>query len=143
MDIWLMVSMSEEYFHSIQGSQEERSKELAEEEFKFWWLGEDLLKSASRIYSVRRFYGAERGGGAPEVPAFLVAFAYGALGQIAVAIVQYLTKYLNRNKDRELTIERGEIKLTLKGRSLPEEKELLRMLFPELYLEEPRSSDSR
>jgi hypothetical protein len=143
MDVWLMVSMSEEYFHSIQGSREERSKEFAGEEFEFWWFGEDLLKSASRIYSVRRFYGAERGGGAPEVPALLVAFASGALAPIAAAIIQCVTKYLSRNQNRELTIERGDIKLTLKGRSLPEEKELLRMLFPELYLEEPRSSGNR
>lgn len=41
------------------------------------------------------------------------------------ALFQILSNYLTRNRDRELTIERGDLKLHIKGHSLPEEKALM------------------
>jgi hypothetical protein len=134
MDTWMMISMSAEYFRSIQSSESDGcTKEFSEESLEFWWFADELLRSGLQMYSLRPFNGAETGGGGPDAPALLVTLATsGALVQLAANLVQCLIKYLERNEKRELTIERGKTKLTLKGRSLYEEKELLRMLFPEL-----------
>jgi hypothetical protein len=101
---------------------------------EFWMFADDLLASSLEIYSLHPFIGAEKGGGGPDVPALLVAFGAGTLAPMVTAFVQYLMKYLSRNENRELTIERGDVKLTLKGRNLAEEKELIRMLFPEVLV---------
>jgi len=48
------------------------------------------------------------------------------------ALYQVISKFLEKNKDRELTIERKGIKVVIKGHGLPEEYILLEMLAPEL-----------
>jgi len=55
------------------------------------------------------------------------------LGSAGVFTVMYqtLAKYLERNKDREVSIERADVKVTIKGHSLPDERELLEKLCPE------------
>lgn len=132
MKNWIIVSLSEEYYLSTREPVTgEHGREFAKEEHEFWWLAEDLAQIASQVYVLRPFHGAEQGGG-PEIPTLLISFASGSLAPVAIAFIQYLTKYLTRNASRELTIERGDAKVTLKGRSLSEEKQLLRMLFPEL-----------
>jgi hypothetical protein len=141
MERWLKISMSAEYFSSIQGtsSMDDHLDGYVAESQEFWMFADDLLASSLEIYSLHPFIGAEKGGGGPDVPALLVAFGAGTLAPMVTAFVQYLMKYLSRNENRELTIERGDVKLTLKGRNLAEEKELIRMLFPEV-LEEPEAT---
>jgi hypothetical protein len=142
MERWLKISMSTEYFRSIQGtfSMDDNSDGYVAESQEFWMFADDLLASSLEIYSLHPFIGAEKGGGGPDIPALLVAFGAGTLAPMVTAFVQYLMKYLSRNENRELTIERGDVKLTLKGRSLAEEKELIRMLFPEM-LEQPKATN--
>jgi hypothetical protein len=53
-----------------------------------------------------------------------------ALGSAGVfsAVFQVISSYLTKNKDREITLEHNGSKITIKGHSLPEEKELLQKL---------------
>ncbi len=57
-----------------------------------------------------------------------------ALGSAGVftAVYKAISSFLSRNRDRELTLERGEVKITIKGHSLPEEMDLLKKIAPEL-----------
>jgi hypothetical protein len=67
-----------------------------------------------------------------DIPASLdILVALGSAGAFT-ALYQVIASLLAKNKDRELTIERKGLKLTLKGHSLPEEKALLLQLAPEL-----------
>lgn len=127
INTWIIVSMSTEYFYSLlnQGPESKERREVLE----FWRFGDELKNNASNIYFIHRFHGAETGGG-PEEPSLLLTIT--ALAPVAISIIQAVTKYLTRNDNRELTIETGKDKITLKGRSLPEEKELLEWLFPNL-----------
>jgi hypothetical protein len=56
------------------------------------------------------------------------------LGSAGVFTVLYkiIARYLDRNKAAEISFERSDIKITVKGHSLPAERELLAMLCPEL-----------
>ncbi len=45
------------------------------------------------------------------------------------AIYQLVSSFLNRNKDREVTLERQGVRIVLKGHSFLEEQELVRLLF--------------
>jgi hypothetical protein len=72
----------------------------------------------------------ETGGGIPNeiVIAFL---AGGTLSGAISGLFHILTKFLARDDARELTLEKGEKKLTMKGHSLPEERVFVAELFPE------------
>ena len=73
-----------------------------------------------------------RGGGPGLPPEVLIAIvSSSALSTLINVIYQGVSKYLTRHEGRELTLERGGTRVTLKGRSLPEEMELIRQLFPE------------
>lgn len=78
----------------------------------------------------------------PEIPKgaappteFLVAL--GSAGAFT-AVYKIICKYLERHKDRELTLEKDNVKVTLKGHSLPEERALMK----ELSLESLQESQS-
>lgn len=60
-----------------------------------------------------------------------VIVAVGSAG-IFTAVYQAIASYLKRHKDRELTLKKGEVAITIKGHSLPEETDLLKALAPEL-----------
>ena len=60
-----------------------------------------------------------------------IVIALGSAGAFT-ALYQILCKFLERNKDRVLTLERNDVKLILKGHSMPEEKDPLDQLVPEL-----------
>jgi hypothetical protein len=55
------------------------------------------------------------------------------------ALYQIIGRVLTRYKDRELTIARDGLSVSLKGHGLAEEKDLLRQLAPELLRDEPPS----
>jgi Effector Associated Constant Component 1 len=57
-----------------------------------------------------------------------------ALGSAGVftALIQTINKFLERNKGREITVEREGKKITIKAHGLREEREILQELFPEL-----------
>lgn len=122
----IIITMSEDYFHSLLNSGSH--KDLSQEEFQFWQLGDDLMPHTSQIYSLQHFYGAEAGGG-PDLPALLIEIGPAVLTSVA-AIVPYLIEYLKRNQNRELHIKHGDDETIIKGHSLPEEKELLHILIP-------------
>lgn len=58
---------------------------------------------------------------------------------VFTAFFQILTRLLQNNKDRELLIERKGAKIVLKGHSLPEEKELISYIAPELLKKKARN----
>jgi hypothetical protein len=60
-----------------------------------------------------------------------IIIALGSAGAFT-ALYQVISQFLLKNKDREITIERKGLKLTLKGHNLLEEKALLEQLAPEL-----------
>ena len=68
----------------------------------------------------------------------LVALASG--GAFAT-VYQVICKYIGRHEWRELVLEKGGTKITIKGHSLPEERALMRELFPEA-LKETKSGGS-
>jgi hypothetical protein len=103
-----------------------------EEHFDFWELAKGSVKSSLRVYTMYEYLGEDAGGGGVDLPDLLIAFSSGAFGVGITAFYQVLIKYLGRYEARELTIERGDTKISLKGRSLPEEKAFVKMLFPEL-----------
>lgn len=51
---------------------------------------------------------------------------------VFTTLIQIITRLLQHNKDKELIIERKGAKIALKGHSLPEEKEIISCLAPEL-----------
>ena len=57
-----------------------------------------------------------------------VLVALGSAGAFS-AIYQLVSSFLNRNKDREVTLERQGVRIVLKGHSFLEEQELVRLLF--------------
>jgi hypothetical protein len=67
----------------------------------------------------------DRGADLSSIPSILIAL--GSAGAFS-AVYQVVVSYLGRNKERELVLEIGGNKLTVKGHSLPEEKELLSIL---------------
>ena len=60
-----------------------------------------------------------------------VIVALGSAGAFT-ALYQVICKLIEKNKDRAVTIERGKTKISINGYSLPEMKELLEQLAPEL-----------
>ena len=60
-----------------------------------------------------------------------VIIALGSAG-IFTTIYQTIVSYLTRNQNRELTLTKGKVTITIKGHSLPEETVLLKKLAPEL-----------
>jgi hypothetical protein len=73
------------------------------------------------------------GGGPGLPPDIVIAFiSGGALTAIINVIFQTVSKYLSRHESREVTLERGDNKITLKGRSTSEEIEMIKLLFPEV-----------
>jgi hypothetical protein len=72
--------------------------------------------------------GADRYGPALALEVLL---ALGSAGAFTV-FYQTIAAYLKRDEGRELTLEKGDVRITLKGRNLPEELALIRKLAPEL-----------
>ncbi|MCD4811489.1 hypothetical protein K8R14_02685 [bacterium] len=56
-----------------------------------------------------------------------IIIALGSAGAFT-ALYQIISKFFEKNKDREITIEHEGTKITIKGHSLPEEKELFKKL---------------
>jgi hypothetical protein len=54
------------------------------------------------------------------------------------AVYKVISKLLDRNKDREVTMKRGEMEVCVKGYNLPETNELLDRLAPELLKKKRR-----
>jgi hypothetical protein len=98
----------------------------------------DLLEKITSTLQINGgniyYLGRTRGG----LPITEVVIALSSAGAFT-AIYQIICKFLERHKDREITLERGKVKVTVKGHSLPEEKELL----DALLTDEGRSSTSR
>lgn len=57
-----------------------------------------------------------------------IIVALGSAGAFSV-LYQIVNSYLRRSDDREVTFEKDDMKITIKGHSLPEEKVLFRQLF--------------
>jgi hypothetical protein len=86
-----------------------------------------LKEAGIAIRTVPRMRGA---------PSMDVVVALSSAG-VFTALYQVICKVLERNKDREVTIERKGVRVTLKGCSIPHVKELLAQVAPELL---PRKS---
>jgi hypothetical protein len=61
---------------------------------------------------------------------FEVVVAVGSAGAFT-ALYQVICKVLEKDKDRELTLEYGKKKIIIKGHSIRKGKEILNNLFPE------------
>ncbi len=129
--IKLLVEMSTDYFDIVAPDIEEYEPYPAELQ-EFWEFAEDVMRIPSDVYTVTKFHGAEAGTPELQVPAILVSFSAGALAASIQSLFQCIGKYFSRNSSREITIEKEGVKLTLKGRSLTEEKEFIKIFFPEL-----------
>lgn len=82
--------------------------------------------------------GPETGGGGDGLGEILITIvASGAVGSALTTLYNALNSYLSKDNSRELTLEREGKRITIKGHSLPEEKELIRELFPEALRERP------
>lgn len=95
----------------------------------------ETITSTLQINDGNIFYPSRTRGGLPITEVVIALSSAGAF----TAIYQVICKFLERNKDREITLERGKVKVTVKGHSLPEEKELL----DALLTDEGSSSISR
>lgn len=69
----------------------------------------------------------------PSAPEFIVTL--GSAG-VFTALFQVLSKFLEKHKDREITITREGREITIKGHSFQEERKLLHELIPELIVAE-------
>jgi hypothetical protein len=80
-----------------------------------------------------------------EVPGISPTEVIVALGSAGVftALYQTITSYLARNKDREITLQKGKTKITIKGHSVPDEIELMQLMAPELVKPSPAKNSSR
>ena len=80
-------------------------------------------------------YELRTGAGTPEE----LIIALGSAGVFS-AVYQAISSYLTRNQNREITLTKGKTTITIKGHSLPDEKELLKTLAPELL---PKNTKSK
>ena len=131
--------MSADYFNIVVPDIEEYEPCPTEVQ-EFWEFAEYVMSIPSDVYAVTKFHGAEAGTPELEVPAILVSFSAGALAASIQSLFQCIGNYLSRNSSREITIEKEGVKLTLKGRSVAEEKEFIELLFPELLIDENNSN---
>ena len=127
----LLIAMSTDYFNLVAPDIEEYEPYPAELQ-EFWEFAENVIRIPSDVYMVTKFHGVEAGSPELEVPAILVSFSAGALAASIQSLFQCIGKYFSRNSSREITIEKAGVKLTLKGRSVIEEKEFIKIFFPEL-----------
>ena len=127
----LIIKLSTDYFNIVAPDIEEYEP-YPTELHEFWEFAEYVMRIPSDVYAVTKFHGAEAGTPELEVPAILVSFSAGALAASIQSLFQCIAKYLSRNSSREITIEKAGVKLTMKGRSVTEEKEFINILFPEL-----------
>lgn len=127
----LLIKMSDDYFNIVAPDVEEYEP-YPDELQEFWEFAEDVMRIPTNVYSVTKFWGAEAGSPELQIPAILVSFSAGALAASIQSLFQCISKYLSRNSSREITIEKGDVKLTMKGRSATEERELIKIVFPEL-----------
>jgi hypothetical protein len=85
------------------------------------------------------------GGGTPSVE-ILIALA-GVTGSIVTAVItaiyQSINKYMERDANREITVEKDGKRITLKGHSMPELKELFNSLYPEVFIQSENPPISR
>ncbi len=89
--------------------------------------------------TVRPFKGTVSAGPPIPLPDQILALVLtlGSAGAFT-AVYQVLVKFLERNKDREITLQRGDTKITIRGHSLHEERALIRELYPESFIQRPR-----
>lgn len=106
-------------------------------------LGWDLHPSGSVYERQLRPPGPESGGGGGGGPdeILVTMIASGALGSALTTLYNSLHSYLSKDSARELTLERDGKRITVRGHSLPEEKELIRELFPEALKDRPLTLD--
>lgn len=105
-------------------------------------FSEELLPALSRNLSgmCRVFFLYElpqkpETGGTPPTE-ILVAFLGGsALSATFTAFYQIICKYLDRHASREIVLERGDARITVKGHSIPDERSLIKEFFPETSIQ--------
>ena len=98
-----------------------------------WELFEDLRTALADKCSISSTIEDERFASVNDIASSLpsIFLAFGSAGAFT-ALYQVISKYLERHKEREISLERGGVKITIRAHSLPEERELLGKLFPEL-----------
>lgn len=108
---------------------------------------ESLCESISYPFDVlpyRPAYAEWTKGGASGGPPsdMVIAAIIGAIPVAITVIYKAIGIFLKKNDTREISLEREDRSITIKGHSLPEEKELLKELFPEaLKTEIPKPCD--
>lgn len=110
------------YVYSKEGIEEFR-KDLVEEAF----IEGQVEESTFEAYWDNKIQDGARG---VLTPGRIVV----ALGQTGVfhMFYQVICKFIRRHEGREITIERGKVKISIKGHTPPEEKDLLKRFAPEL-----------
>ncbi len=136
----LIIKMATDYFNIVVPDIEEYEPYPSELQ-EFWEFADSILYIPSDVYEVAKFHGSEAGGPELEIPAILVSFSAGALAVSIQSLFQCIGKYLSRNSSREITIEKGGKKITMKGRSITEEKEFIKIIFPELLTDKKSDND--
>ncbi len=126
----LLIKMSDDYFNIVAPDVEEYEP-YPDELQEFWEFAEEVMRIPTDVYTVSKFWGAEAGSPELQVPTILVSFSAGALAASVQSLFQCISKYFSRNSSREVTIEKGDVKLTMKGRSAVEEREFIKIVFPE------------
>jgi hypothetical protein len=105
-----------------------------EEDGGYWGFESRMswaLRDVGRVYEYKVPLPPEAGGGPPDIPPeILVAFVSGGALTAAInQLVQIVLTYLTRYQGRELTLEFGDKKITVKGHNKAEETELIKSLF--------------
>lgn len=140
MDIKILISMSNDYFNIVVPDKEYDPRDPYPNELsEFSEFAADVMRIPTDVYTVNKFYGPEAGSSLLQSPEILVAIATGSLASSIQSLFQCITKYLSRNDNREITIERGGTRLTIKGKGRCEEEEYIRLLFPELLSEQQKA----
>jgi hypothetical protein len=130
MEPTLILRAPQDYIVSLVNK--DAREEWEREEREYWQLIDELAKNSFQVFILRPYTGEEMGGGGVDLPDVLIALTSGLLGATVTSFYQLLIRYLSRHDNRELTVERGDRRLTIKGRSSAEERVLIRQLFPEL-----------
>jgi hypothetical protein len=138
MESTIRIGPSTEYWRSISpvNTHDRRSEKEYDE---FMSLARvvigDTANDVVKAYVLQPFVGWEigGGGGGPDLPVLILTFASGAVTALLPSLVQLVTAFLSKDQAREITVERGGDKITIKGTSRHEAMELLRLVFPELF----------
>jgi len=144
MNTKILISMSDSYFDIVLPEKEFDSGDTYPNELtEFYEFAADVMRIPTDVYTVNRFYGPEAGSSLLNNPEILVAILAGSLAASIQSLFQCIIKYLSKNDNREITIERGETRLTIKGKDRFEEGKYIRLLFPELFAEQQKNKHQK